>query len=303
MKPRHLLSLLDLDKPELDAILTSALELKRARGTRDTNNALRGKTVAMIFSKSSTRTRVSFEVGIHELGGYSLFLDHNDLQLGRGETMQDTAQVLSRYVHGVIIRAHQHASLLEYAEHSTVPVINALTDRFHPCQLLADLLTLYELKKRVEGLTVAYVGDGANNMANSWILAAKLAGIHLCIGAPPGYQPDPAIIAAARGSGTITVTADPAAAVRDADAVYTDVWVSMGYESETDSRLVDLRPYQVNSALLQHAKPDISVMHCLPAKRGQEITSEVIDGPQSIVWDQAENRLHAQKAVLVKLIR
>ncbi len=302
MNTRDLLSLKDVTETELKEILVLAADLKQRRGLSNTEKPLTGKTIAMIFGKSSTRTRVSFQVGIYELGGQSLFLDRNDLQLGRGETMSDTAEVLSRYAHGVIIRIHRHSGIEEYSQHSSIPVINALTDQFHPCQLLADLLTIQENAGRLSGVKVAYLGDGASNMANSWIIAAKLAGIDLRIGAPDGYHPAGTIIEDSKGPGKVTVTNDPVEAVSDANFVYTDVWVSMGFEDEADERRNQLRPYQVNSGLLTHAADDVKVMHCLPAKRGEEITDEVLDGPVSIIWDQAENRLHAQKAVLAKLV-
>lgn len=217
--------------------------------------------------------------------------------------MADTARVLSRYVHGVVIRCHEHTSLEEFARNSTVPVINALTDRFHPCQLLADLQTIQEYAGRLEGIRVAYLGDGANNMAYSWIIAAKLAGIRLSIGAPPEFQPDLASVAAVEGSGAVEVFDDPAQAAAGADFIYTDTWVSMGCEGEEAGRLQTLAPYQVNRRLLELAAPAAKVMHCLPAYREKEITGEVMDGPAAIVWDQAENRLHAQKAALAILIK
>ena len=282
--------------------MADALLLKKERSEPVKTQHLAGKTVGLIFSKSSTRTRVSFYAAIYELGGNPMFLDHDDLQLGRGESLSDTAKVLNRYVHGIAIRTHKHGSIVEYAQHSTIPVINALTDKYHPCQLLADLLTILELKGRLDGVKVAYIGDGANNMANSWVIAAKLAGIELRIGAPSQFQPAVSFLNSAKGTGTIHVTDDPVEAVRDADIVYTDVWVSMGFESESTERLKTLAPYQVNQDLIKHAGSDVKVMHCLPAHREQEVSSEVLDGPCSIVWDEAENRLHAQKAVLARLI-
>jgi ornithine carbamoyltransferase len=302
MKTPHLLTLEDITAEELHALLAIAVKLKACRG-KDVQRPLSGKTLALIFSKSSTRTRVSFEAGIHELGGNSLFMDPHDLQLGRGESIADTARVLSRYVHGVVIRTHKHEELEEYARFSTIPVINALTDRSHPCQLLADLLTIYEYFGRLDGIRVTYLGDGANNMALTWIVATQLAGMKLTIAAPFGYQPDPAFITSIPGCGTIIVTDDPVAAVAAADVLYTDVWVSMGYEEESKERLQILAPYQINQSLLNHAGASVKIMHCLPAKRGQEITSEALDSTASIVWDQAENRLHAQKALMTELIR
>ncbi len=302
MKSKHLLSLKDLGAEGLEDVLQLAARFKKDRGTRMASRPLTGKSVALIFSKSSTRTRVSFEVGIYELGGHSMFFDKNDLQLGRGESMSDTAKVLSRYVHAVVIRYHDHEAVVELASHATVPVINALTDKYHPCQLLADLQTIREYHPNLRGVKVAFMGDADNNMAHSWMIAAMLSGIELRLGAPERYQPHPDFLATLSGPGKVTITGDPAAAVKDADYVYTDVWVSMGFEEETQEREKELRPYQVNAELLRRAAPKVKVMHCLPAYRGKEITAEVLDGPQSIIWDQAENRLHAQKAVLARLI-
>lgn len=295
---KDLLSFADFSAAELGQLLDLATRLKQTRGGATGERPLAGKTVAMIFSKSSTRTRVSFEVGIHELGGQPLFFGVNDLQLGRGESMSDTAQVLSRYVHGAVIRAHAHHDLEEFAKHSSVPVINALTDSYHPCQLLADLQTINEQLGRLDGVKVAYLGDGASNMARSWILAAVMAGIELRIGAPEEYQAPSAFVDGAAGPGSVQMCTDPVDAVNGADIVYTDVWVSMGFEAEGNERIENLQPYQVDETLMGHASPTAKVMHCLPAKRGLEITSSVLDGPQSIIWEQAENRLHAQKAVL-----
>ncbi len=302
IKPKHILSLQDFTEDELEDLLTFAAQLKIERSNIDRNKLLVGKTIAMIFSKASTRTRVSFQAGIYELGGNSLFLDHNDLQLGRGESMSDTAKVLNRYIHAVVIRTHKHESLVEYAQHSTIPVINALTDKFHPCQLLADLLTIKVNSGRLEGIKVAYLGDGASNMAYSWAVAAKLAGIELRIGAPSRFQPDLSFTESLSGKGVVIVTDDPHQAVKDVDYIYTDVWVSMGFESEVEEREKLLMPYQVNNQIVKSASSGVKIMHCLPAKRGQEITSDVLDGPRSIIWDEAENRLHVQKAVLAKLV-
>ena len=302
MTPRHLLSLTDVTGEELDSILMHASLLKKARHEPVETRHLAGKTVGLIFSKSSTRTRVSFHAAIYELGGNPMFLDHDDLQLGRGESMSDTAKVLNRYVHGVAIRTHKHSGIVEYAQHSEIPVINALTDRFHPCQLLADLLTIREHLGRLVGVNIAYIGDGVNNMANSWVIAAKMTGMNLRIGAPIDFHPSNSFVRDAKGSGVVEVTDDPREAVKGADIVYTDVWVSMGFENESSDRLQKFVPYQVNSDLIKHADSNVKVMHCLPAHRGQEITAEVLDGPCSIVWDQAENRLHAQKAVLARLL-
>jgi ornithine carbamoyltransferase len=297
----HLLSLTDLTSEELIGVLDAADRLKHTRLWHGTAKPLDGRSVAMIFSKSSTRTRVSFEVGIYELGGNGMYFDKNALQLGRGEPISDTAKVLSRYVHGIVIRYHEHEDVVELAKHSSVPVVNALTDRFHPCQLLADLMTIREVSGQLEGIRVAYLGDGASNMAHSWALAAKLSGVDLVVGAPTGYQPDPKVLNSVAGPGSVTVTDDPVAAAKDADFIYTDVWVSMGFEEESAQRLEDMQPYQVNMDLLGHAKPDVKFMHCLPAYRGKEVTCEVLDCKSSIIYDQAENRLHAQKAVLAQL--
>jgi len=302
MKSKHLLSLFDVSKDELEDLLTFAEQLKKQRNEPLEHKHLFGKTVALIFSKSSTRTRVSFQVGIYELGGNTMFLDQDHLQLGRGESMADTAKVLNRYVQGVAIRTQEHKSLIEYAQQSTIPVINALTDDFHPCQVIADLLTIFELKGRLKDIKVAYLGDGANNMANSWMIAAMLAGFHFHIGAPSEYQPQKTFIDSLKGRGKVEVTDDPVEAVKGADFIYTDVWVSMGFENESKERNKILMPYQVNNPLLKNANKLVKIMHCLPAHRGEEITPEVLDGPNSIIWDQAENRLHAQKAILARLI-
>lgn len=300
MSQSHLLTLADLSPADLNELLALAARLKAERGTP--NDVLAGKTVAMIFSKASTRTRVSFEVGIRELGGNVIFLSKSDLQIGRGEPMSDTAHVLSRYVHAAVIRAHAHGDIEEFANCATIPVINALTDQYHPCQLLADLQTIAESAGRVEGIKVAYLGDGASNMARSWALAAYLSGIDLHIGAPSAYQLDLSTLPEVPHLGSVTLTDDVQAAAADADFVYTDVWVSMGFEAESQERLRDLQPYQVGASVMAAAKPSCKVMHCLPAHRGQEITAAVLDGPQSIIWDEAENRLHAQKAVLARLL-
>ena len=302
MKGKHLLSLKDLDLGEITEILDLAAQLKRERGQSQAMRPLVGKSLALIFAKSSTRTRVSFEVGIHELGGHSLFLDKNDLQLGRGESMADTARVLSRYVHGIIVRYHDHEALVELASYASVPVINALTDKYHPCQVLADLQTIKERAGKLTGVKMAYLGDADNNMAHSLILGCVKTGMELHIGAPAAYQPSPDFMARIAGPGQVIIHEDPAAAVAGVDFLYTDVWVSMGFEGESAERLRLLQPYQVNDRLLQLAAPGAKVLHCLPAYRGKEITNEVLEGAASIVWDQAENRLHAQKAVLAKLV-
>jgi len=268
--------------------------------------ALAGKTLGLLFQKPSTRTRVSFEVGIYQLGGMGLFLSGNDLQLGRGETIADTARVLSRFVDGIMARVFAHSDIEALAEHATVPVINGLSDFLHPCQALADFQTMQEHAGRLEGLKLAYIGDG-NNVYNSLLIAGMKLGVHVSIGAPKGYQPDPALVERYRGHAVrpdlqTVVTDDPFEAVKDADFIYTDVWTSMGQEKEKEIRLKDLAAYQVNGKLMAAAKPGAKFMHCLPAHRGEEVTDEVADSPASIIFDEAENRLHAQKAVLLLLM-
>lgn len=294
---RDLISILDVKDDLLD-ILELAGRLKER-----TIPALTGKTLGMIFEKSSTRTRVSFEVAMWQLGGYALYLGTRDLQIGRGETIADTAKVLSRYVDGIMYRAFEHSKMVELARNASVPVINGLDDIEHPCQTLADLLTIKEKKERFD-LKLAYIGDG-NNVCNSLILGSALVNMAICVATPMGYDPEAAIVKEARriaGGAGIEILTDPTKAVRDADVVYTDVWVSMGDETEMAEREKALLPYQINAELIAHAKTDCIVMHCLPAHRGMEITDEVIDGKHSVVFDQAENRLHVQKAVLVKLM-
>jgi ornithine carbamoyltransferase len=262
---------------------------------------LAGKTLAMIFMKSSTRTRVSFEVGTFQLGGHALFLSPRDVQLGRGEPVADTARVLSRYVDGIMIRTYAHAEVEELARHATVPVINGLTDLLHPCQVLADVLTVRQHLGTIDGRKVAWVGDG-NNMANSWLNAAATLGFELALACPEGYDPDPAILARAQAATRVSLVRDPREAVDGAHVVNTDVWASMGQEEEQGQRMRAFAGYQVDAALMARAAPDAIFLHCLPAHRGEEVGAEVIDGPQSRVWDEAENRLHAQKAVMAALI-
>jgi ornithine carbamoyltransferase len=253
----------------------------------------------MIFDKSSTRTRISFEVGMYQLGGIALFLSNRDTQLGRGEIIADSARIMSRYLNGIMIRTFSQASVEEFARYATIPVINGLTDLLHPCQLLSDLFTITEKRGGYEGLKIAYVGDG-NNMANSWINAAAKLPFHLDLACPEGYDPDSAILerGIAEAPAGVALCRDPVEAVRDADVIYTDVWVSMGQEAERAERLKRFEGYQVNQALLDRSKKDVIVMHCLPAHRGEEISTEVIDGPRSVVIDEAENRLHVQKAIM-----
>jgi ornithine carbamoyltransferase len=255
----------------------------------------------MIFMKSSTRTRVSFEVGTFQLGGHALFLSPRDVQLGRGEPVADTARVLSRYVDGIMIRTYAHAEVEELARHATVPVINGLTDLLHPCQVLADVLTVRQHLGTIDGRKVAWVGDG-NNMANSWLNAAATLGFELALACPEGYDPDPAILARAQAATRVSLVRDPREAVDGAHVVNTDVWASMGQEEEQGQRMRAFAGYQVDAALMARAAPDAIFLHCLPAHRGEEVGAEVIDGPQSRVWDEAENRLHAQKAVMAALI-
>lgn len=298
--PRHFLNLLDLGPEELLQLLDRADAMKRLRGRLDHPRPLAGKSIGMIMEKASTRTRISFEVGIHELGGQPVALLSRDLQLGRDEPLEDTAKVLSRYLHGVVMRTHAHERIETLAAASEVPVINALTDKFHPCQLLADLMTIRE--QRVDGLAglcVAWVGDG-NNMAHSWLLASALVGFELRIACPEGYAPLPEVVvrANALGRGKRVITQDIAAAVRGAHVLTTDVWASMGQEQEREARVRAFAGYSVTEAHMAAAARDVIFLHCLPAHRGEEVEASVIDGPRSRVWDEAENRLHAQKALL-----
>ena len=308
-RPKPVKDLLDvaaLSRVEIEGLLTlaSLLKVKQERGT--SHRLLQGKTLGLLFQKPSTRTRVSFEAGMNQLGGHALVLPMADIQLSRGESVADTARVLSRYLDGIVIRTYDHATVEEWAREATMPVINGLTDLSHPCQALSDLLTIKEKKGRLKGIKIAYVGDG-NNVANSLIEAAAKMGMTIALGCPSGYQPDQHVVDVARveavktGS-TIDVGQDPYVAVKEADVVYADVWISMGREREQARRLKVLSPYQVNSKLVAKAKPDAIVMHCLPAHRGEEITAEVLDGHQSVIIDQAENRLHMQKAILTKLL-
>jgi ornithine carbamoyltransferase len=302
---RDLLSMLDVED-DLVGLLELAGNIKNRTKAGEPYEPLRGRSLAMIFEKASTRTRVSFEVGMTQLGGHALFLSPTDLQIGRGETIADTARVLSRYVDGIMYRAFRNENVRELAQNSSVPVINGLDDREHPCQIIADLFTIRERMGKLKGRKLAYVGDG-NNVCNSLLLGSAIVGMHMVAACPPGYEPDAEILHQARmisketGS-SIDVVSDPAAGAQDADVVYTDVWVSMGQEKEREERERLFLPYQVNRKLLAAAKPDAVVMHCLPAHRGLEITDDVIDGPQSIVFDQTENRLHAQKAILARFL-
>jgi ornithine carbamoyltransferase len=298
----NLLSLSDLSFDDIIELLDMAEDLKAKRAKGIVVETLKPKSLAMIFEKSSTRTRISFEVAMNELGGHVLNLHSRDLQLGRGETISDTAQVMSRYIHGIMARVYKHSTLEILAQFSTVPVINGLSDLEHPCQLLADLLTIREYKGTLKGLKFAWVGDG-NNVCNSAILAAAITGMQMRVACPVGYGPNSDILTKAVNMGAdVEVIHEPENAVENADIIYTDVWVSMGDEEEKEERLRDLWPYQINDALVSFAKESCMIMHCLPAHRGEEITSEVLTGPRSAVLNQAENRLHATKAILTRLL-
>ncbi|MFJ5758463.1 ornithine carbamoyltransferase [Neobacillus sp. NPDC093182] len=307
LKGKDFLSLSDFHSDEILCLLEEAKELKSLQKQGKPHPYLSGKVLGMIFEKSSTRTRVSFEVGMLQLGGHAIFLSSKDIQLGRGESISDTAKVLSRYIDCMMIRTFSHDSVKELAEHATVPVINGLTDLHHPTQVMADLLTIQEHKGKLAGLKMCYLGDGNNNMAHSLMEGAAKVGMHISIASPPGYLPDGQItekaIEAGKLTGSkITITHNPKEAIKDADIVVTDVWTSMGQEAETEKRLKDLADYQVNAELCQNAKKDYIFLHCLPAHRGEEVTAEIIDGPHSVVFDEAENRLHAQKAILKLLL-
>lgn len=303
---KHFISFNDISTEELDELLGLADSLKAETKAGIVHPLLKGKTLGMIFSKSSTRTRVSFEVGMFQLGGHALFLSSGDIQLGRGESIEDTVKVLSRYLDGIMIRTYDHHDVQDLAKYGSIPIINGLTDLMHPCQILADLMTIKEHKGRLKGLKLAYLGDG-NNVANSLLHGCAKAGMHIAVGSPQGYECDTGCVAEAvetakHTGGSVLLTKDPVLAVKDADIIYTDTWVSMGQESEKAKKIPVFMPYQVNSALLQHASPQAIFLHCLPAYRDYEVTSQVIDGPGSVVFDEAENRLHAQKAILVKLM-
>jgi ornithine carbamoyltransferase len=299
MPSRHFLTLLDFAPEELTRLLKRAIELKQLHRAGRDPAPLKGKTLAMLFEKASTRTRVSFEAGMAQLGGATMFLSPRDTQLDRGEPVEDMARVMSRMVDAIVIRANSHAMIERFAAHSRVPVINALSDLHHPCQLLADIQTYVELRGDIRGRTVAWIGDG-NNVCNSWVHAAARFDFHLNVASPTGYGPNPNITACC--AGRVTLTADPATAVRDASIVVTDTWASMGQEAEKAERTRAFQGYQVDTALMRQARADALFMHCLPAYRGYEVAAEVIDGPQSVVWDEAENRLHAQKALLEFLL-
>jgi len=299
MSVRHFLTLLDLSSEELGELMARAAELKQWQREGRVFEPLKHKMLAMVFEKSSTRTRVSFESGMVQLGGHAMFLSPRDTQIGRGEPIEDSARVLSRMVDAIMIRTFEHEKVELLARYSAVPVINALTDQYHPCQLLADMLTWFERRGDIQGATVAFIGDG-NNMCHSYINAASRFDFHLNVATPAGYQPDADIVAAA--GDRISLGEDPLLAARDADLVVTDVWASMGQEGEQARREQAFAGFQVNSELMAQAASDALFMHCLPAHRGEEVSAEVIDGPQSVVWDEAENRLHAQKALLELLL-
>ncbi len=292
----------DLSYDDIISLLDTASDLKEKRARNKTSDELKGKTLAMIFEKSSTRTRISFEVAMTELGGHAIYLNYKDMQLGRGESVADTSRVLSRYVHAIMARVYKHETLTELSKNGTVPVINGLSDIEHPCQLLADLLTIREYKGKFKGLNFVWIGDG-NNVCNSAILACALTGMKMTVSCPKGYEPDPSILSKAKElGGTVSIVRDPLKAAKNADVISTDVWVSMGDEEEYEERLRSFKPYQVNIRVLEKAKHDVMVLHCLPAHRGEEITAEVVEGPNSAVFDQVENRLHAQKALLLRML-
>ena len=307
MKRKNLLSLKDWSKNEILETIDFANRLKEDCKQGIENRLLKGKFLGMIFTKSSTRTRVSFEVGIQELGGKAIFLNSSDIQLDRGESIKDTAKVLSRYIDGIMIRTYKQKEVVNLAKHASIPVINGLTDKYHPCQILADLQTIQEHKQRLKNLKLAYVGDG-NNVANTLLIACSKIGMNIAVATPKDYSCNSKVITCSRiyaGStgSSILITNDPVEAVKDADIVYTDTWVSMGQEEEKDEKIKIFKDFQVNSELVSHAKKDYMFLHCLPAYRDFEVTEEIIDGFHSKVYDQAENRLHIQKAIMVKLMK
>lgn len=305
-KGKDVLRIDEFTPAELNQLLALAIQLKASQQSGEVYEPLKGKTLGMIFDKSSTRTRVSFEVGMYQLGGMSMFLSGKDLQLGRGEPISDTAKVLSRYVDAIMIRTFSHEGVEELAKHASIPIINGLTDDFHPCQALADMMTILEHKGKLEGVKLAYIGDG-NNVANSLVLIGALLGVDVSVATPIGYEMQEEIVQTAsqyaKVSGSkLVFTHDPKEAVAQADALYTDVWTSMGFEEENQVRMQAFADYQINEELAALAKPDYIFLHCLPAHRGEEVTAEVIDGEHSVVFDQAENRLHAQKAILAAVL-
>lgn len=306
LRHKDLLSIHDLTSEEVERILTMAQKLKRMQKIGVPHEYCKGKTLAMLFSKASTRTRISFETGFHQLGGHAIYLSDKDSQIGRGEPIRDTARVLSRMVDGIMVRTFAHASVVELAAYASIPVINGLTDLLHPCQALTDLLTIREHRKTFKGRKLVYVGDG-NNMAHSLMYACAKVGMNMVCASPRGYQPDSVVVKQAQEDAaltgcTVTVEENIFKAAENADVLYADVWTSMGEEAERDVRMAALHEYQINSELLKVAREDALVMHCLPAHRGEEITEEVLEGPQSVVWDEAENRLHTQKAIMALLM-
>jgi ornithine carbamoyltransferase len=300
---KDFISILDISKAELEGILAEAEKLKRQKKAGVPHTLLAGKTLAMIFEKASTRTHISFEVGMNELGGHALFLNARDMQIWRGEEIRDTARAASRYVSGIMIRAYKHSTIEEFAKYATIPVINGLSDLEHPCQLLADIMTMKEHFGSIGDLKVAWVGDG-NNVCNSLILSTVLTGYDVTVATPKGYEPEDAIVKKARSlGGNVKLVRKPEEAVKGADVIVTDTWISMGDDEEKEVRLKVFRQYTVDAPLLRLASLGARVLHCLPAHRGQEIADEVMEGGQSLVWDEAENRLHAQKALLVRLLK
>lgn len=306
LKGKDLLTLLDYSKEEVNDLIKLAIDLKLLTKAGKCPPLLVGKTLGMIFEKHSTRTRISFEVGMKQLGGNGMFMHARDLQIGRGESVYDTGHVLSGYLDGIMIRANSHEMVKELAEHASIPVINGLTDMYHPCQALADILTMYEVKGDLAGLKLGYIGDG-NNVAHSLVIAAAYMGMHIAVATPAGYEADSEIIQKAKEialetGGSLFVSNDPLEAAVNADVLYTDVWTSMGQEEEAVKRLADFKDFQINDALVANAKSDYMFLHCLPAHREEEVAASVIDGPNSYIFQQAENRLHAQKAVLASLM-
>ncbi len=302
--PKDLLTISDIPGQKILDLLQLAKKLKSIHKKGKVIAPLKGKTLGLIFEKPSTRTRVSFEAGMNQLGGQALFLASEKIQISRGESLADTAKVLTRYLDGLVVRTFDQSTLEEWGRHTTIPIINGLTDFCHPCQALADVQTIQEHKGKIKGLKLAYIGDG-NNISHSLIEIGAKLGMHVSVSSPSGYEPDSVLVKKAQAEGSKTgamifITPDPYQAVQNADVIYTDVWISMGQESEHQPRMAALAPYQVNSQLMKSAKPNAIIMHCLPAHRGEEITAEVLDGPQSVVLDQAENRLHIQKAILMK---
>ena len=297
--PRHFLTLMDLSADEIRLLIDRAIALKAQWRAGNPQRSLEGKVLAMIFTKASTRTRVSFEAGMAQLGGSALFLSGQDTQLGRGEPIEDTAKVISSMVDMVMIRTFAHADVETFAQHSRVPVINGLTDDYHPCQILADLQTFFEVRGDIQGKTVCWLGDG-NNVCHSWMNAARQLDFEVVVACPEGYDPDPTLLGAC--SQWVRIERDPTRAVQGADLLVTDVWASMGQEAEQNQRAANLAPYQLSRPLLDLAAPDALYMHCLPAHRGEEISAELIDAPDTVIWQEAENRLHAQKALMELLI-